>query len=467
MKKGFFDRRIPTVFALFLLLGGIAVTMLLINQGVFTVTQASPEVEPRNVTVTNISDSSFTVAFTTLQETVAAVSITIDGEEKLLFDDRDTDTRNAYYSHMITVKNLKPNSNYGYKILSNGTTYPEDDTLFQAVTSGKISDTPEETSMQGKVILPSGEAGSDTLVLVTPTDGAVASIVTDQNGEYVIPARLLKSADGSAYLDISDPIPLSIRALQGENESTIETQFVPNSIIPPISLSQNYEFIASLEEELTATPSSLFEEPDPQISNSLSIRTPREDEILVDTRPQIRGTAPAGGIVRVLIDGKNAAQLRASPNGNWSFRPSTPLTAGEHTTSVVSGGRTVTQNFSVFSSGSQIAQTATPSASISPTRTATPAVTAPPSPTGILALSPTITTPISPTVTAIPSPTGITVTSIPIGAPSAAVSPTIQPTTFVPTKIPLPPAGNESYSILLTGVAVLFIVTGSILFFIL
>lgn len=464
MKKGFFDRRIPTVFALLLLVGGIATTMLLLNQGVFTITRATPEEEPKNVTITNISDTTFTVAFTTLQKTVAAVSIVVDGQEQLLFDNRDGDTRNAYYSHMITVKDVKPTSNYGYKILSNGTSYPEGDDLFQARTIGETTGVPGNTSMKGIVVLPNGEVGSDTLILIAPSEGATASVMTDEKGEYVISANLLKTADGASYLDTSNNIPLTIRAIQQNNESTIETAFTPSGTIPPISLSQNYEFIASPEEELLATPSSLFTEPDPNISNTLQIFVPTSNQTFVDARPQLRGTAPAGGIVRISIDGRSAAQLRASPNGNWSFRSGAPLTSGSHTVSVTSGGRTATQSFSVFSSGSQIAQTATPSATLTPTRTATPITTLSPSPTAV-ALSPT-TAILSPTATPIPTPTGVTVTSIPIGAPTGTViSPTISPTTFVPTKIPLPPAGNESYSILLTGAAVLFIVTGSILFF--
>lgn len=461
MKKSIFDKRIPTTLALFLLVIGIGVTMLLVNQGVFIVTRASPEQTPQNVTVTNITPHSFTVSFTTLEKTVAAVSVVVNGEERLLFDNRDNDQKNAYYSHEITVSNLQPNSNYGYKILSNGASFPEGEDLFQALTFTEISGTPGETTMTGSVILPNGEPGSDTLLLITPEEGATASVVTSGHGTFTLPAKLLKNASGTSYLDTSKQVPLIIKVIRQNTESIIETVFTADGKIPPISLSQNYQFIAEVDEKFVATPSSLFEEPDPNISNTLSIISPRDNEVLVDNRPQLRGTAPAGSVVRILLDGKNAAQVRASPNGNWSFRPSVPLPPGDHTVSAVSG-RTVSQEFSIFSSGSQIAQSATPSATLTPTSGITPTLTIPPT----VVLSPT--TIISPTTppTSIPTPSGITVTSIPIGAPTGgALTPTIAPTTFVPTKIPLPPAGNESLSILLTGAAVLFIVTGSILFF--
>lgn len=457
MKKGFFDRRIPTVFALFLLIGGIATTMLLINQGIFTITRATPDQEPQNVSVTNRTGSSFTVAFTTHEKTVSAISLTIDGTETLLFDDRDGDEKKAYFSHEITIPDLKPNNNYGYKILSNGTAYPESDELFQGKTSEKISEKPEDASMQGKILLPDGSKGSDTLILITPTDGMLTSVVTDNDGNYSIPARLLKTSDGRKYLDTSEHINIQIQALQKNLTSTITTTFIPNGSIPPISLSENYEFIADINEQLLATPSSLFKEPDPNISNTLQVLSPKENETFIDARPQFRGTAPAGSIVRIAIDGKNAAQLRSSPNGNWSFRSSAPLSTGDHTISVTSGGRSVKQEFSVFSSGSQIAETATPSATLTPS-------TPTPTPTESVTVSPTA----EPLTTVTPTPTGITVTSIPVGAPNETLTPASPtPTSFVPTKIPLPPTGTTEQGILLTGAALLFIVAGSVLFFVL
>lgn len=456
MKKGFFDRRIPTVFALFLLIGGVATTMLLINQGIFTIIRATPDQEPQNVSVTNKTSTSFTVAFTTHEKTVSALSLSVDGKETLLFDDRDGDEKKAYFSHEITIPDLKPNSTYEYKILSNGTAYPKSDELFQGKTSEKISGTPENVSMQGKILLPDGDNGSDTLILITPDGGTLASVVTNMDGNYSIPASLLKTADGSRYLDTSENIKIQIQALRGNLTSTIVTTFIPNGTLPPISLSENYEFIANIDEQLLATPSSLFKEPDAKISNTLQVLSPRENETLIDARPQFRGTAPTGSIVKISIDGKSTAQLRSSPNGNWSFRSSAPLASGDHTLLVTSGTRSTRQNFSIFSQGSQIAQTATPSATLTPF---SPSST----PTESVTVSPTS----EPLITVTPTPTGITVTSIPIGAPNETLTPTSPtPTTFVPTKIPLPPTGSTSQSILLTGAALLFIVAGSVLFFV-
>ncbi|WP_186132029.1 Ig-like domain-containing protein [Burkholderia gladioli] len=49
-----------------------------------------------------------------------------------------------------------------------------------------------------------------------------------------------------------------------------------------------------------------------------------------DTRPTVMGTAPAGQLVHVRLDGKEIGTVQADANGRWSFRPETPLSDGEH-----------------------------------------------------------------------------------------------------------------------------------------
>lgn len=471
MKKSFFDRRIPTLFALFLLVGGLTVTLFLLNQTTFVTTFANPALEPKNVTVTNISDTSVTIAFTTQEKSVAAISSPTLGAENLLFDNRDATEKKAYYSHQITIPNLSENSEVTYKILSGGKTYPEDESeFFTARTSSKIFGIPSSSSMKGVVILPDSTPASDTLILVTPEKGSVISAITNDKGEYEIPALLLKNLSATSYLNIEDSILLSIQALFKELQSDVSMVFIPNGTVPLISLSQNYQFIAETNEEFTATPSSLFTEPDAQISNKVQILSPSKDQSFIDAQPQLRGTAVPNAIVKIYIDGnKNTAQVRSSPNGNWSYRPSIPLAVGEHIVAIESVNlagvvQRVTQSFSIFASGTQIAQSATPSATLTITPTSGPTTSPTTTLTPTTEISPSIT--IGPTTS--PTPTTISVTSIPIGAPTeAVVSTTPNPTSFVPTKIPLPPTGITEQSIALTALGILFIVAGSVLFFVL
>ncbi|MBW9095049.1 hypothetical protein JNB62_15275 [Microbacterium jejuense] len=61
------------------------------------------------------------------------------------------------------------------------------------------------------------------------------------------------------------------------------------------------------------------------------IVTPTDGEVLSNATPLITGTAEPNALVTVIIDGAVAGTTTASPTGDWSFTPATPLADGEHT----------------------------------------------------------------------------------------------------------------------------------------
>src|SRR3989344_1491448 len=115
MKKGLWSKRMPTIFAFLLLFISIWVTSYLIQTGVIIVGRATPDKTPQNVTIANITDSSFTVAFTTNEKTSGGLSVEEVGKNPyVVFDDRNKKTglpaqageQNEFYSHYITVSEL-------------------------------------------------------------------------------------------------------------------------------------------------------------------------------------------------------------------------------------------------------------------------------------------------------------------------------------------------------------------------
>ena len=63
--KSFFDIKIPTVAGLLLLAVAVLATSYLVNTGVIFFGHAAPTDNPENVRITNISDTAFTVTYTT------------------------------------------------------------------------------------------------------------------------------------------------------------------------------------------------------------------------------------------------------------------------------------------------------------------------------------------------------------------------------------------------------------------
>jgi len=469
INKRLLQLRIPTLAAFLFLLGSLWVITLLIQTQTSFVSKAGPDKEPHNVKFTNITNSSFSIVFTTTTRAVSGISVE-DGETSpyVIFDDRDkkTGARNAYYSHHITVSNLKPQAKYNIKILSEGTSYPTDGSYYSVALGPLLPKSNQSGNIKGKVLLPDDLSGSDTLVILEVEGGQSLSVLTDNDGNYTVPLSNLRTKDLKSYLKYSSK-NATLHFFRSDLSSSIKLT-TDSLSIPPITLSYTYDFTDISESEVS-TGSSIIEIPSTNIpTGSVKVTNPKPGDSFVDDRPLFQGTALPNSEVRITIESDPVyATVKANSRGAWSFRPAVRLYPGAHTISVSSldgAGilRTVSVNFSIFAQGSQIAQagptvtptppvaTATPTRTPTPTPTKAPSVTTIPTPTVIptstvVQPSPTLI----PTSTLIPTPTTILATSIPTKPPTITPPPTGTASTVILTTI--------SFVLILAGVAIFFI----------
>lgn len=451
------QKRIPTIIALAILLASIWVTLLLIKGSINIIGKASPDLTPQNITVTNIKDSSFTVVFTTNGKAVAAVNLDDNNQSRLFFDDREIDSRGQkeFYSHSVTVTNLKPKTKYSFYIMLNGSAYFDKGNKF-ATTTGSIIDTSPESlkTIKGKVILPSGDPAQDTIIKISADQSQELSAITKDSGEYEIPVSSIRTNTLDSYVKLNDESKLTLTAMRQYLQSKINIIYKNADNIPLSTLSQDYDFESrqSAESNESITESQFNIPTVTSKRGEVKILTPKKDESFIDSKPLFSGTAIPFGKIKITIQSNIiTAETTASRNGSWSFRPSTDLPPGEHTITIETldaNGitRIITEKFFVFGSGSQILESATPSA--------TPIIL----PTLIPTSVPTATPIAAPTVT----PT-VTPTLAPL--PSAAASPTRAPTAKPITTIA--PAGSNTSSTVLTFISVIFIFTGATLLFLL
>ncbi len=478
MKKGLFEKRIPTFAALLFLLVGLSATLLLVQNGVFIISRASPNQDPENIRIVNTTNNSFTVVFTTLDQTTAGISLD-NNTSAIFFDERDKSGVKSFSNHFITVSNLSPNTKYLFSILSNGKSYLQDGKKFEATTAINPIEEQKEMILTGAVLQPDGNPGADTLIFASSKNSQEIAAITDSQGNYNLPLYLLVDSENKK-VDIQPMDEIQIKAVHGALSSTATYSFQNEGTVPLITLSSNYSFIASAPEEQIGSDSSSLKFPiEINKSAKIKITVPKKNETFVDNRPVLQGTALPNAIVKITIHSQDQIQIqiRADPNGNWSYRPAVSLTVGPHTITIetldASGNLTsVTSDFTIFASGSQIAENATPSATLIPTASPTIILTPTLTPTTIPSLTPSLTS------TPSASPTGtITITPTATLTPTAAETPTLIPPTSspIPTVIaqippkstPPPASGDMTHTIFLTTVSILFIVAGSTLFFIL
>lgn len=440
--KNFWERRIPTVLALVLLIIGVGATTYLVQTQTNLFGHAAPSETPQNIRITNVTDSSFTVTYQTDASVIGTVSLGKDNPQTVL-DERDQEAGvpKQYFLHSITAHDLKPSTEYSFTILSGPTTFLNNGNQF-AVTTGPKIDTPPSTQipLAGRLAGADGQKPDEAIIYVTATNGQTLSTLLKSSGLYILPLNAMRSKDLQTAYPITSETVLQLLAIDKSSISHVTTLAGASNPVPVITLSQDFDFTTSIN-PVASTGGVESKFPEFPIDKTLvatpKIISPQADQTFSDQQPLFQGTAQPNGTVKIEIHSDDAITTSVTANGagSWVYRPDKPLSPGQHTISITTADQfgilhTVQQSFTVFAAGSQVNQTATPSAT--PT-------TRPPTPT------PT-NKPSGQTPTAAP-----TATPVPIITNGQIKGGLLPSSTLAPKMSPLPPTGSND--VVVAGVA--------------
>jgi len=427
MKRTIWSKRIPTLLGILLIAIGIGITSYLVQSGVILTSKAGPTDTAQNIRISNVTDKSFTVSFTTEALVIGSINF---GKDKNLgqtaLDDRDQGVLKEHKIHYVSVKNLDSSTNYYFSITSGSKEFLQKDEPF-IIKTAPVS--PESSAsvktIKGKVVLPNGDSPAEAIAYLNSDNSQTLSTLVKEDGSYSIVENYLRTQDLSSYFTFSDETVFRLLVL-GEDSLTSNVRFgnFESEELPSITLGSDYDFTQSNLSTASPSASTGFSSLTAQEStagNIPKINIPKNNQTFTDSQPKFSGTALPNSTVEITIhsDDNIKAQAVTDASGNWSFRPTTPLSPGEHTITIITRDasgilRTIAQSFTVFASGTQVNESATPSA--------TPVVT----PTSV-----SISTPIP--------------TSVPTVIPTIPVSSTLGPiATITPVISPIPSPGNST-----------------------
>ena len=407
MKNHFWDRRIPTFLGIIFLSIAIGITTFLVKQGgLFSIT-ATPAHDPKDVRITNITDNSFTISYFTQDNTSGVINY---GDSpslgKSVLDDKDQQSANvsSHSLHNFTVNNLIPSTKYYFSIISGQDTYTNSSGPFEIITGQKINDLPfDQSSITGTVLLPTSDPPKEAIIYLTTSNAQVISALLKSDGTFTLSLNSLRNSSLSSYFKIETDAILKLLVVGDKLTSNIVLSPPQINPVPTITLSNDYDFTVSISPIASSSASNntfpSFESNTTSEAKNPQILTPQKDQNFTDTQPQFKGTAASNEEVQIVIhsDENINTKVTTDSNGNWSYRPSSPLSPGQHTITIITKDasgilRTITQSFVVFASGNQIE-----GASSSPTSTPTANPTSMPKVTLIAQASLTPTN--TPTVT--------------------------------------------------------------------
>jgi len=390
--------KLPTILGLVILFVGLISGILLINSKAVFKLGAKTGTNPKNVRISNISYSSISVSWITDIKTSGFVkwgssesSIT-----KVVQDSIDQPS----FTHHITILDIKPNTKIFIKINSDGQDWDNDGIAWQTKTSNKKQLNTDPFNISGSVVTESGESAGGVIVYVT-VGGELFSTTTSANGNWFMPLSSLISFDTKKTI-------LEINVDAGPNGSS-KALIYPASAknTPIIVLGKTYDFRTvdtspssdlpvselSIPDQVEVSSRFEVEKSESQPSNTVTLDSINEGEIITTTDPEFFGTGPKDTEIEIIVESE-AQTTTIQPNleGSWSWNPPLNLEPGQHTVTVKwkneSGIlRTITRNF-VVSAAEGPAFESTPSAT--PTQTEQPTTTNTPASTS---------TPIQPTTT--------------------------------------------------------------------
>lgn len=410
--------KIPTILGIFILtIGLFAGVVLLKNNQIFKI-GASPTITPKNVRVSNISDSSVTISWVTEDQTVDFISYGTGQDLNTVVYESDDEQK--YFTHSITVTGLDAQTTYGYKINSDGTNFDNNGIPWQFTTGVKLSDNQNSVPVSGSVITASGQPTKRAIVYAT-VNGSLLSTLTSDKGSFIIQLGLVRSPDLASFAKIDTAKTLIEISVESDTGETTTAKIFPQAAnpIPALIIGQDKDYRslqpttegknpnADLNLPAGATAVSKLNVTNEKVTQSknVTLDSLTDGESVSTDKPEFFGDGPVGTEVTISVhsDTPITGTTTVSSKGSWNWSPPDNLSPGAHTVTVswidASGiTRTLTRNFVVqaselpaFVSTPSATPTKSPSSSPTPKPTGTATATPKPTPTTTLAPKPTAT----------------------------------------------------------------------------
>lgn len=239
-------KKLPTLAGLFLLLLILGLTVGGIQFAKNLLIKASPDKTPQNTKITNLSDNGFSVSFLTSAPFMAAIKI-----DNRTFPEEDLIPKKL---HHLTIKNLRPNQNYTFAIISGGETFnlPE----FTIMTASSPETSPSTPIvLSGTVMDSSGRPASGALVYITLPNALPISAIVNNSGNWLLTLNKTRDVNTKSPVILTGKETVQI-LIQGEDVSSeFSYPLSKGQIIPDVVLGQSYDFAMPRQNNIKfATP---------------------------------------------------------------------------------------------------------------------------------------------------------------------------------------------------------------------
>lgn len=293
--------------------------------------------------------------------------------DNIVFDERDTENiKNEYLNHYVLLKNLKPNKEYFFKIVSNNQLIDINGEPFSFKTVNKQETKIRFSPAYGKVIDKNGNPITNGVVILSFKDSYPLLSLIKISGEWLIPLNnIIEKEKEIIKTEIKNKvINLEIYDENG-NKSNVEAITENVSPLPQsIIIGKDYKFIE--KEEVLGVISKNNKD-----GFLIDIIYPKENSIIAGGKPLIKGLAIPNNNVYINLSFKNnliSYKTKADASGNWKISLEKNLLPGNYLIELITFNKekkevVLKRNFQIAKSGEMVLSGATESALLTPTPT--------------------------------------------------------------------------------------------------
>lgn len=377
--------KIPTIVGLLLTASFVGVIIFFGEKYPVLSLLASRGITAENIQITNLTDSSFALSWTTGESTIGDVIVTGENASKLTaLDDRDGQAKKIPApTHHVTVRNLSPETSYWVVLRNNGRMVdgpPQHVQTLQELPPGGDN---ALGPAYGSVMTNENTPAAGALVYLTVDGGQTLSTLVTSSGSWLIALNRLRTQNGALFTSPLERITEEITVKTIPTQDTqATTDTLNDSPVPAMIIGKSYDFRKQQAKTTSDLASVLGTTTNGIQASTVSLVSPENGAAIPGTKPLIGGTGiPEKTVVLTLgITQPYSDTTKVGSDGLWRYTPEKPFGIGKQSitmTTVDNSGKPVaiTHVFEILKNGTQVLGVATPSATLEPTQGVTPTAT--------------------------------------------------------------------------------------------
>lgn len=200
----------------------------------------------------NISDTAATVVWQTNLPSIGEVRYGELGNlNQKSIDNRDLKNPTEKYTHFVTLKNLKPNTQYYYKITNNSAVYSEKTQQFQTANIEKPDDLNFSfvRPLKGTILNTTLNPIDESLIFLEIPGAQSLATFSSTAGNFIMPLKLVLNSDLSQVFNIPQDTAATLTVRKGMLKSTVKLLISQATVnLPQITLGSDLDLSGFIQE---------------------------------------------------------------------------------------------------------------------------------------------------------------------------------------------------------------------------